>query len=128
MANLLAVMAGGAIGSGLRYLVSVGSLRTFGPHFPWGTLTVNALGSLLLGMLFHFFAARQGTPEPMKLLFTVGFCGGFTTYSTFNTESLKLMSDGRTGIAVGYMALTVALCLALGYAGLRLGRTVWTAG
>jgi CrcB protein len=128
MGNLLAVMAGGAIGSGLRYLVALGSLRAIGPHFPWGTLAVNALGSLLLGVLFHFFAARQDIAEPVKLLFTVGFCGGFTTYSTFNSESLKLVSDGRMALAVGYMALTVLVCLGLGYAGVRMGRAAWGTG
>lgn len=128
MQNLLAVMVGGALGSGLRYLVAVGALRTLGPAWPWGTLAVNALGSLLLGLLVHFFAAERGLSEPLKLLFTVGFCGGFTTYSTFNNESLKLMMEGRLGHAALYLGLTLTVCLGFGAGGWRLGRSLWGAG
>lgn len=125
MANLLGVMVGGALGSGARYLVALLAQRTLGHGWPWGTLAVNALGSLLLGLLVHFFAGERGVSEPIKLLFTVGFCGGFTTYSTFNNESLKLFSEGRTLHAALYMALTVAVCLGFGFTGWRVGRAVW---
>lgn len=125
MQNLFAVMAGGALGSGARYLVAVGALRTLGPTWPWGTLLVNALGSLLLGLLFHFFAGDRGVSEPIKLMFTVGFCGGFTTYSTFNNETLKLISEGRTLHGVLYLVVTVAVCLGAGLAGWRVGRALF---
>jgi CrcB protein len=125
MTNLLGVMAGGALGSGARYLVAVFAQRTIGHGWPWGTMAVNALGSLLLGLLVHFFAGERGVSEPIKLLFTVGFCGGFTTYSTFNNESLKLFSEGRVAQAALYMALTVTLCLGFGFGGWKIGSAVW---
>jgi CrcB protein len=125
VAKLLAVCLGGALGSGARYLVSLGALRFLGAGFPWGTLTVNVVGSFLLGVLAHLAAQELPASPAMRLLITTGFCGGFTTYSTFNNETLKLLEDGRMGLAAGYLIGTAVLCLGLGFAGVASARHLW---
>lgn len=87
--NLLLVALGGALGSVGRYLFS----RWMTGTFPWGTLTVNLLGSLLIGLLTGLVAKGSLSPE-MKLLLVTGFCGGFTTFSTFANESFSMMKAG----------------------------------
>ena len=96
--NLLLVALGGAGGSVLRYLLS--NINT---SFPWGTFTVNVLGSLLIGLLVGFVSKGVLSPE-MKLLLVTGFCGGFTTFSTFANESFGMMKAGdvlQTALYVG---------------------------
>ena len=96
--NLLLVALGGAGGSVLRYQFS--NINT---SFPWGTLTVNVLGSLLIGLLVGFVSKGVLSPE-MKLLLVTGFCGGFTTFSTFANESFGMMKAGdvlQTALYVG---------------------------
>lgn len=123
--KLLAVCVGGALGSGARYLVSLLALRFFGASFPVGTLVVNVLGSVLLGALIHL-STRDGALSPaLKLLLTAGFCGGFTTYSTFNLESLQLIEDGRLGLFALYAGATFLLCLGLGFLSLLAARSLW---
>lgn len=127
--KLLAVCAGGALGSGARYLMTVLAVRFAGASFPWGTLVVNVLGSMLLGVLFHVFAkdGSSALSPSVKLLLTTGFCGGFTTYSAFNLESLRLLEDGRVGIFLLYGAVTFVGCLGLGFLALLAARAVWPA-
>lgn len=96
--NILLVALGGAGGSVLRYLLS--NINT---SFPWGTFTVNVLGSLLIGLLVGFVSKGVLSPE-MKLLLVTGFCGGFTTFSTFANESFDMMKAGdvlQTALYVG---------------------------
>ena len=91
--NILLVALGGALGSVCRYLLSKLSLGTF----PWGTLTVNILGSLLIGLLTGLMLRGSVSPE-MKLLLVTGFCGGFTTFSTFANESFGMMKAGDSNL------------------------------
>ena len=102
--NLLLVALGGAIGSLLRYLLS--SINT---SFPWGTFAVNILGSLLIGLLVGLVSKGVLSPE-MKLLMVTGFCGGFTTFSTFANESFSMMKAGD----VLQMALYVGVSVVIG--------------
>ncbi len=124
MTRLLLVCAGGAIGSGARYLVSTWAALRLGAEFPRGTLIVNVTGSFLLAFIF---ALRPGTLSAETRLFLgAGIMGGYTTYSSFNTETLALLEGGNAGLAAANLALTVLGCLAAGLAGLALGR--WVAG
>lgn len=92
--------------------------------FPWGTLAVNLLGSLLL-MLLATVAVRTGrVPEATRLALGTGVLGGFTTYSAFNYETITLAQNGAWGRAAGYVGLTVMGCLAAGAVGWGLGRAV----
>lgn len=110
--NIVAVAVGGALGSVARYGVAVLFARAGMPAAPWATLSVNIAGSFLLALFTGILLAR-GASEPMRLFATVGICGGFTTYSSFNQE-LMTFADGR---AAAYAAATLVLCLGAGYLG-----------
>ena len=119
--NVALVMAGGALGSGARYLVAVFAEKRLPEGFPWGTFFVNVVGSALLGAI-----AATALSEPMRLspetrlLLGTGVMGGFTTYSTFNAEVLKALQAGAPLKAALYVAATVVVCLLGAWAG-------WTA-
>ncbi len=123
MLRLLIVCAGGALGSGGRYLVSTWTARTLGADFPRGTFLVNVTGSFVLAFIFAVPGSRL-SPE-LRLFLGAGICGGYTTYSSFNTETLALLDQGSAGLATANLALTVVGCLVAGIAGLALGR--WAA-
>ena len=118
--RLLIVCVGGALGSGARYLVSTWAARALGADFPRGTLIVNATGSFLLGFIFAVPGSRI-SPD-LRLFLGAGIMGGYTTYSSFNTETIALLDQGSAGLAAANLALTVAGCLFAGFAGLALGR------
>ncbi len=122
MLRLLLVCAGGALGSGARYLVSTWAARALGADFPRGTLIVNATGSFVLAFVFALPGSRV-SPE-LRLFLGAGVLGGYTTYSSFNTETLALLDQGSVPLAVANVALTVAGCLVAGLAGLALGRVL----
>jgi CrcB protein len=118
--RLLIVCVGGALGSGGRYLVSTWAARTLGADFPRGTFLVNVTGSFILAFVFAVPGSRL-SPE-VRLFLGAGICGGYTTYSSFNTETLALFDQGSAGLALANLALTVFGCLVAGVAGLALGR------
>jgi CrcB protein len=124
MQPLLLVCVGGALGSGARYLVSTWAARALGTDFPRGTLLVNLAGSFVLALLFAL-PGRWVTPE-LRLFVGAGVLGGFTTYSSFNYETLALLETGSGGLALANVAATVTSCLLAGLAGLAAGR--WLAG
>lgn len=114
--NLLLVMLGGALGTGGRYLLGGWLNAQAASGFPWGTLGVNLLGSLAIGAVFGL--ARQGAVPPGAILFlTVGVLGGFTTFSTFSYETLRLLADGSPGASFLNAAVQLAGGLAAVYAG-----------
>ena len=118
---LLLIALGGAAGSVLRYLVG-GRVQHFAPHgYPVGTLFVNIAGCLLIGMLIRQFMNIQ-THNYLRALFVVGFCGGFTTFSTFSAETLGLIEGGEYARAMSYVTLSVVLCLVATFAGMSLMR------
>lgn len=125
MLHLLLVALGGASGSVLRYLVGHWSLRQFGPAFPWGTMIVNIVGSLLIGLLAEFIARRLDASAEVRLLLVTGFLGGFTTFSAFSLDALTLFERGATTIAVVYVVTSVAVSLAAVMGGLALGRLMF---
>ena len=119
---LLAVAAGGALGSVARYLVGIGSTRLFGLGFPWGTLLINIGGSFLIGVFVELFALKWDLPREARVFLTVGICGGFTTFSTFSLEAWLLMERGEWGYAAAYVAGSVVLSIAALILGLQLIR------
>ena len=102
--NILLVALGGAVGSVCRYIISCF------PHtsFPWGTFVVNILGSLLIGLLVGW-ATKGVISDGMKLLLITGFCGGFTTFSTFANESLGMMKTGDVFLAALYIGASIVV-------------------
>lgn len=126
MARFLLVCLGGALGSGARYLVAGWALRAFGPDFPRGTLLVNASGSFLLAAVMTASLQSEAFPPDLRLFLAAGVMGGFTTYSSFNYETLALLEQGRPVAAAGYLLATVLGCLAAAVAATLLVR--WLAG
>ena len=115
--DLLFVFLGGGLGSVGRYGVACW-LKTYADRFaglPIHTFTVNFLGSLLIGLLLGLFAKHSN--QPCALLLVTGFCGGFTTFSTFSSESVAMLRNGQVGLALAYMGVTMLLCLAATAAG-----------
>lgn len=116
--NLLFVALGGAFGSMGRYLIS----KWFeGTVFPWGTLTVNIVGSLLIG-LFTGLVSRDILSPEIKLLLVTGFCGGFTTFSTFAGESFSMMKAGDALLSAIYIGASVAVGILFVYIGLQISK------
>ena len=113
----LLIALGGAAGSLLRYLIGGVVQRTSASGFPVGTMFVNVSGCFLIGILVRQFLNMQTSPE-LRALLIVGFCGGFTTFSTFSAETLALIDGGEYGRAAWYVILSVSLCLIATFAGM----------
>jgi CrcB protein len=116
--TVLLVAAGAAIGAPLRYMVDRTVQRRRDSPFPWGTLTVNVAGSFILGLL------TVTTDSTVTLLLGVGFCGAFTTYSTFGYETIRLAEDGSRWYAVLNVLVSLAAGLAAATLGILLARAL----
>ena len=121
MQPYLAVAAGGAIGATLRFAVAQLALNRWGSNFPWGTLAVNLVGSLLIGLCWQLFEKWQISPNQRVLLF-VGIFGGFTTFSSYALESLRLLQEGRLQVGLIYMVGSNLGGLTAVFLGYLLGR------
>jgi CrcB protein len=121
---ITAVAVGGGTGAVLRYGLAGVVHQWTGEDFPYGTLVVNVLGSLLLGFIVQVAEMKAGPAPWMKLFLTVGLCGGFTTFSTFSLESFRLLQDGSYLLAAGNVAGSVLLCLFGIWAGMVLARMI----
>ena len=113
--HFLYVAAGGGLGSVLR--TWLGQVLRGG--FPWSTFAVNLGGSFLIGVLFHCLGNEEDDAN-LRFFLIAGFCGGFTTFSTFSLDVLKLFRDGHPGLAAANVILSVICCLAAVFAGWRL--------
>ncbi len=120
MTGVLWVALGGALGSSARYLASrwLGEAAT--GSYPWGTFTVNVVGCLLIGLL-TVALQRSGLGDGWKLLLVTGFCGGFTTFSTFASENLALMRASDWLVCAAYVTLSLWLGIAAVWLGTKLG-------
>ncbi|MDR7058542.1 MULTISPECIES: fluoride efflux transporter CrcB [unclassified Sphingopyxis] len=123
MNSLFPVMIGGAIGAGVRHLVGQAILARFGPAFPWGTLSINIVGSLLMGLLVGWLA-RSGGGDTTRLFVGVGILGGFTTFSSFSMEYWMLFERGQNAQAAAYVLASVIGAIAACGLGLFIVRQV----
>lgn len=121
MSRFLLICLAGAAGTGARYLLALAVTAKAGDGFPFGTLAVNVLGSFAMGFLAAFASARQ-MDETTRLVLTTGVLGGFTTYSAFNQETLRLLDLGAWGPGLANVGVTVVGCLAAGIAGMAAAR------
>ncbi|MEH3046714.1 fluoride efflux transporter CrcB [Sphingomonas adhaesiva] len=123
MNPLFLVMAGGAVGAGVRHLVNRATLLALGPTWPWGTLTVNLVGGLLMGVLVGILA-RHATAgnDSWRLLLGTGVLGGFTTFSAFALDTVGMVQRGAIASAAFYVLLSVAGAILALFAGLLLTR------
>jgi CrcB protein len=116
------VALGGAIGSGARYGVGALAAQLLGPAFPWGTLLVNLTGSFLITLVMHVALSGTAISLELRIFLTTGIMGGFTTYSSFNYETLALIDQRAYGLAGLNLAANVLGSLLAGVLGLATGR------
>jgi CrcB protein len=119
--TLLLVMVGGGLGSGARYLIGRWAIDAFGPQFPYGTVLINLVGCFALGVVAQLSSAGAMTLETRTVL-AAGLLGGFTTYSSFNQETLALLGSGAFASAAMNVVATLAGGLAAGLLGMLAGR------
>jgi fluoride exporter len=124
MTRFILICFGGAVGTGARYLLGGFVARVAGPEFPYGTLLINVLGSFLIGVVQQVGLSTLMIPDTLRLVLAVGVMGGFTTYSSFSYETVKLVETGSWGAAGAYVVFTTTLCLVGCVIGLSLGRVL----
>jgi fluoride exporter len=117
---LFAIALGGAAGTLARFGVGAYAQR-FSGTFPFSTLAINVLGSFLLGLFMRYFLGTAAAPE-LRVGLTIGFCGGFTTFSTFSYETVRLLEQGSYGRAAAYVVFSVVLSMLATLAGFAAAR------
>ena len=124
MSQLVYIAAGGATGALMRYWMSNGIYAIFGRGFPYGTLTVNVVGSLLMGFCYVFMIERMDVSVEWRAALMIGLLGAFTTFSTFSIETLNLLESGEQLKAALNILLSVTLCIIGCWLGMIVGRNV----
>jgi CrcB protein len=118
---------GGAIGTAARYLLTLAIQERASGGFPIATLLINISGSILLGFLMRYGLEGSTLSPELRLLLTTGFCGGFTTFSTFSYETARLLEGGEWQRGLAYITASVVVCLAGTFVGFALARMFITA-
>ena len=126
MERALLITFGGAIGTLLRYLVSLLAAHWLGTEFPYGTLIVNVSGAFVIGLVQQLGTEALLIPDNMRLFLTTGMMGGLTTYSTFSYETVRLMEAGSWNQAWVNILVTTVICLSLCFLGMGVGRMLVT--
>ena len=122
MNQMLAIATGGAAGALLRYWTSTGIYGLLGRGFPYGTLVVNVLGSLVMGFLYVWLIDRLVVGPAMRAFLLIGFLCSYTTFSTFSLETLNLFDSGQAGKAMVYVLSSVVICLCATWLGVLAAR------
>jgi len=117
---LLIIGSGSLFGGILRYLISYYLQEKFLTSFPLGTLTVNIIGCFLIGVIFGLSDSRNLFTYEMRIFLSIGFCGGFTTFSTFSNETIALLRDGDFFYAITYISISLFICLLSTYLGITI--------
>ena len=120
--GFLIVFLGGGLGAALRHGVNIAAARLLGTTFPYGTLAINVLGSLAMGLIAEYFALKVGLPQRWRLFLTTGVLGGFTTFSAFSLEAALLYERGQVAGAALYVVASVVLAIGALFAGLAIVR------
>lgn len=120
--NALLVFLGGGIGATARYGLQGAVYRLTGAGFPYGTLAVNILGSLVIGFLMTFFEERFIVNPSLRVFLTIGILGGFTTFSSFSYETMVMFRDGSYGLGLLNVVSSVVVCLAASWLGIVIGK------
>ncbi len=124
MGELGAIAAGGAFGALMRFWVSNGVYAWLGRGFPWGTLSVNIIGSFVIGLAFVLLTERLSFGSEVRAFIMIGFLGAFTTFSTFSLETLSLMQEGLLLKAIVNILISVILCIIATWSGMMLARSL----
>lgn len=123
MKQAFLVFIGGGLGSVARYLLSI-KLNNFENAIPYGTLVANVLGSLFIGLIFGIMAKTGNLSEKHTLLLATGFCGGFTTYSTFMYENYVFIKEGNYFSFLPYLSITFILAFAALFLGMSIAKLI----
>lgn len=124
MLDFLAISAGAIVGANLRYWMSRSAVRLLGPVFPYGTLTINVLGSFVLGFFLVWTSERVLVDPRWRLLIAVGFCGGYTTFSSYAYETMAFFEQGQwTLMTANFLANNLLACVAV-LAGMAVARVL----
>lgn len=124
MQTIIFIALGGALGAVLRYAVANGVHALIGRGFPYGTLAVNVLGSLMMGAMYIIFIERVSDNLPLRVMIITGFLGAFTTFSTFSIETFNLLESGEAFKALTNILISVVLCLLAAWVGVIIGREI----
>jgi len=122
VSQIAAIAIGGAVGSVMRFLLSTTAHSWLGRDFPYGTLVVNILGSLAMGVLFVLMVERVADSGLWRAAILIGVLGGFTTFSSFSIETLNLIEQGAMTKAAANVVASVTLCLGATWIGMLIGR------
>lgn len=122
--GFILVFVGSGIGGMARHGVGLLALRWLGPGFPFGTLCINIVGSLAMGLIAEYWVLRSGLPQPARLFLTTGIMGGFTTFSAFSLETGLLWERGQPLLAAVYVTASVVLSIGALFGGLWLVRAL----
>jgi CrcB protein len=122
--GFLVVFLGGGLGAAMRHGVNLGVARWLGTGFPFGTLTVNVTGSLVMGLLAGYFAFKGDASQSWRLFLTTGILGGYTTFSAFSLDAALLYERGAMGLALVYVLVSVIASIAGLFAGLWIARAM----
>jgi fluoride exporter len=120
--NFLAISVAAIVGANLRYLLSRIAARQFGPVFPYGTLFINVVGSFIVGFFIIWTTERVLIDPRWRLLVAIGFCGSFTTFSSYAFETMAYFEQGQWGLMAVNILSNNLLCLGAALAGMALGR------
>lgn len=126
MNGLLCVALGGALGASGRHLLGGFALRVMGPGYPYGTLAANVLGGLLMGLLVGWLMVKAGN-ENVRLFLGVGLLGGFTTFSAFSLDAIRMIETKAYGAAFGYISASVVFSILALFIGLVIARRLFGA-
>jgi fluoride exporter len=122
--DFLAISVAAIVGANLRYIISRLAVREFGPAFPYGTLTINIVGSFIVGFFVIWTTERVLLDPRWRLLVVVGFCGSFTTFSSYAFESMAFFDRGQWGLMLTNVFANNLLCLAGALGGVALARVL----
>ncbi len=118
------VGAGGCLGSILRFWLGTYIASRLGTRFPYGTLVINITGSFLIGLVFALMTARTSWSPNWRYLIPIGFIGGYTTFSSFEYETLRTIQDGQIGLGFLYVGLSVVVGFVAVWGGVMVGRAI----
>lgn len=124
MKDFLAISVAAILGANLRYVLSRVAVRELGPVFPYGTLIINILGSFIVGLFVTWTTERVLVDPRWRLLVVVGFCGSFTTFSSYAYESMAFFEQGQWGLMLANIFSNNLLCLGGAVAGIALARAL----
>jgi CrcB protein len=122
--DFLAISLGAIVGANARYFISRFTSRVYGPAFPYGTLFINVTGSFIVGFFMIWTTQRVIVDPRWRLLVVVGFCGGFTTFSSYAYESMAYVEQGQWGLMLTNVVANNLLCLIAALAGMSLAKVL----